>query len=263
MSNHPLASIWASFNARTYLQEYYGDVGPENLAYLQFFARQFGALSPQQTLLDFGSGPTIYSVISAVPKVERIVLSDYVAANREELVLWRQNDPQAFDWTPFITAALQVEGMEPTAAAIAERTAALRQKIVGILFCDAALAQPLPGWDEPFDVLVSNSCADAATNDRATWQQYLNNILTRLKPGGTLLLSAVKGADFGDLETALSTTDGDSQYFPTVNIVETDLREALVAAGCAAETIAMETVPADRPTRKYQGLMMATARKAG
>jgi SAM-dependent methyltransferase len=259
MSN-TLASIWASFNARTYLQEYYGDVGPENLAYLQFFARQFAALSPQATLLDFGSGPTIYSVISAVPKVERIVLSDYLAANREELTLWQRNDPQSFDWTPFVEAALAAEGLAPTPAAIAQRVAELQQKIVAIRFCDAALNQPLPGWAEPFDVLVSNSCADAATNDRTVWQQYLNNILTCLKPGGTLILSAVKGADFGDVNEALSESNPDSQYFPTVNIAETELQAALIAAGCA--TVAIETVAADRPTRKYQGLMMATARKA-
>ncbi|MGQ9867189.1 MAG: guanitoxin biosynthesis pre-guanitoxin forming N-methyltransferase GntF [Pseudanabaenaceae cyanobacterium] len=262
MSNQPLASIWASFNARTYLQEYYGDVGPENLAYLQFFARQFAAMPPQTSLLDFGSGPTIYSVISAVPKVERIVLSDYVAANREELTLWQQNDPQSFDWTPFIEAALVAEGRQATPEAIAQRVAELQQKIVAIRFCDAALDQPLPGWEEPFDVLVSNSCADAATNDRTVWQQYLNNILTCLKPGGLLILSAVKGANFGDLEEALSQPSTDFQYFPTVNIVEADLQAALVTAGCAADTVAIETVPADRPTRKYQGLMMATARKA-
>jgi len=259
MSN-TLAPIWASFNARTYLQEYYGDVGPENLAYLQFFARQFAALPPQHTLLDFGSGPTIYSVISAVTKVERLVLSDYVAANREELALWQRNDPQSFDWTPFVETALRLEGIEPTAAAIAQRQAEIRAKIADIRFCDAALDWPLPGWTEPFDVLVSNSCADAATDDRTTWQQYLKNILTCLKPGGTLILSAVKGADFGDVTEALSEPNPDSQYFPTVNIGEADLEEALIAAGCA--TVAIETVPADRPTRKYQGLMMASARKA-
>ncbi|NJK59958.1 MAG: hypothetical protein HC918_06515 [Oscillatoriales cyanobacterium SM2_1_8] len=173
MSTHPLASIWASFNARTYLQEYYGDVGAENLAYLQFFARRFAALPPQNTLLDFGSGPTIYSVISAAPRVARIVLSDYLAANRAELTLWHENHPQAFNWQPFVATALGCEGLEATPAAIAQRIAEIQQKIVAIRFCDAALDQPLPGWEERFDVLVSNSCADAATNDRTTWQQYL------------------------------------------------------------------------------------------
>ncbi|NJK59957.1 MAG: hypothetical protein HC918_06510 [Oscillatoriales cyanobacterium SM2_1_8] len=82
-----------------------------------------------------------------------------------------------------------------------------------------------------------------------------------MKPGGTLILSAVKGADFGALPTPWPEPEADSQYFPTVNIVEADLQAALIAAGCAADSVELETVPADRPTRKYQGLMMVAARK--
>jgi len=95
---------WTAFDPRAYLDEYYSDVGEENLAIMHFYADVFGNMSPKSTMLDFGSGPTIYSLISAVTKVRKIHVVEYLEANRRELRKWFLGDDTSFDWSHFIRA---------------------------------------------------------------------------------------------------------------------------------------------------------------
>lgn len=78
------------------------------------------------------------------------------------------------------------------------------------------------------------------------------NILSLLKPGGWLVLSALVGA------TRYSVG---SHFFPAVDISEDDLVELLEENGCLRRRIEVRRVAADRPARDYQGLMVAVAHK--
>ena len=66
----------------------------------------------------------------------------------------------------------------------------------------------------------------------------------------------------------MSTLKGASSYgvgkeiFPAVNIMEEDLIDLLIDIGFDCNSIQIESVPADRPSRHYQGLMFVTALKA-
>jgi hypothetical protein len=51
------------------------------------------------------------------------------------------------------------------------------------------------------------------------------------------------------------------EIFPAVFILEDDLIEVLCDAGFVEDSIQVESVPADRPSRHYQGLMLTTATK--
>ena len=66
-------------------------------------------------------------------------------------------------------------------------------------------------------------------------------------------MSALKGA------TSYSVG---SRSFPAVEISEEDLLEVLEDASFPGKTIELRTVPADRPSRDYAGLLMASAKKA-
>ena len=68
---------WREFDPSAYLNEYYADLGEENVAILRFYSDVFRAMTPKSVMLDFGSGPTIYSLISAVTKVEEIHAPDH------------------------------------------------------------------------------------------------------------------------------------------------------------------------------------------
>ena len=103
-----------------------------------------------------------------------------------------------------------------------------------------------------YDVVMSNFCADSVTDDRVAWQQYVSNIASYLKPDGRFILSTLKEAH--------SYTVG-QKTFPAVFLTEHDLTNVLVEVGCAPDSIVIESVPADRPSRHYQGLMFAVATK--
>ncbi len=81
---------------------------------------------------------------------------------------------------------------------------------------------------------------------------FMHNITSLLKPGGKLILSALKGA------TRYSVGPN---TFPAVNIAEDDLAEVLTESGFLEKDIAIRSAPADRPTRIYRGLILAVATK--
>ena len=248
-----LTRDWAQFDPMAYLDEYYGDVGPENRALLQFLAEIYRDLPSGGIMLDFGGGPTIYPLISAADRVSEIHFSDFLEANREEVRRWLDRDPRAFDWRPFIRHAIELEtGTACSDAAIAEREAGIRSKVTKLMHCDASRTPPIEGVSDQYDVIVTNFCAESATSEHEQWCQFVHNISSLLKPGGFIVMSALKGAR--------SYSVGPN-CFPAVEVSEDDLIELLEEVGFQKKTIDLRVVPADRPSRDYEGLLLAAARK--
>jgi hypothetical protein len=222
---------WTQFDPGAYLDEYYGDIGSENLELLRFLAE-----------------------ISAVTRVDEIHFSDYLEANLEEVRRWISAEPTAFDWDAFIRKALELETATPcTDAEVAHRANEIRERVTRLMRCDASRAPPIEYLHQPYDVLLTNFCAESATSEWKQWRTYMANILSVLKPGGWLVISALKGA------TRYSVG---SQSFPAVDISEHELIELLEENGFPRKGIKVRCAPADRPTREYNGLMLAVAEKA-
>ena len=249
----PPAQDWQEFNPRAYLQEYYSDLGGENSALLRFFVDAYKVIPHNSSLLDFGGGPTIYPLIGAANKVKEIHLYDYLQANLTEVLQWLRRKKVAFNWQPFVSATLELEKGRPcTPSDVAERGEQIRKRITRLSRCDARLDPPLHGPVQKYDVVVSNFCAESATDDRQQWRTFMRNITSLLRPGGKFIISALKGAH--------SYSVG-HKIFPAVSINETDLAWGLITAGCKPESIDIRSVPADRPSRYYEGLMLAVAEK--
>lgn len=53
-------------------------------------------------LIDVGTGPTIYQLISACEAFREIIMSDYSELNLREVDKWLKKDPGAYDWSPAI-----------------------------------------------------------------------------------------------------------------------------------------------------------------
>ena len=245
---------WAQFDPGAYLEEYYGDLGSENLALLRFLVETYREIPKGGLLLDFGGGPAIYPLISVASRVDEIHFSDYLEANVEEVRRWITNDVTAFDWNPFIKSALELEsGTSCSDADVDRRASVIRERVTKLMRCDASRTPPIQGSHELYDLVLTNFCAESATSDRGEWHSYMANILSVLKPGGWLVMSALKGA------TRYSVG---SCSFPAVEISEGDLTELLAENGFIREEIRVTSVPADRPTRDYEGLIFAVARKA-
>nr|XP_006133694.2 nicotinamide N-methyltransferase-like [Pelodiscus sinensis] len=105
----------AAFDPKAYL-EYFkfgeGSVGDEYLNFaLKHYCKAFASGDMKgDTLIDIGSGPTIYQLLSACENFKEIVASDYTDRNRQELEKWLKKEPGAFDWTPVVKYVCELEG---------------------------------------------------------------------------------------------------------------------------------------------------------
>ncbi len=248
-----LTRDFTHFDPTAYLREYYGDVGEENLALLRFMIETYRELPRGGRLLDFGGGPTIYPLISAVGRVDEVHFSDYLPANLDEVRRWLSKDPAAFNWRDFVRRAIELETEAACSEAdVTRRETEIRALVTKVMRCDASRTPPIEGVERPYDVVVTNFCAESATSDRWQWRAYVVNIVSLLRPGGVLIMSALKGA--GSYAVG-------SRRFPAVDISEDDLIELLEETGFENKKIELRSVPADRPSRDYDGLIMAVARK--
>uniref|UniRef100_A0A8C2VVI0 Nicotinamide N-methyltransferase n=1 Tax=Chinchilla lanigera TaxID=34839 RepID=A0A8C2VVI0_CHILA len=105
------------FNPRDYLEKYY-NFGSRNstenqilrhlLTYLFKILCEGGVEG--DLLIDIGSGPTIYQLLSACDSFKEIITTDYLDQNLQELEKWLKKEPGAFDWSPVVTYVCDLEG---------------------------------------------------------------------------------------------------------------------------------------------------------
>jgi NNMT/PNMT/TEMT family len=252
---------YATFEAQHYLAEYYSTIGAENSALLKFFATAYRGLPKNSVMLEFSGGPTLYSLISAAKTVSEIHFSDYLPQNLAEINCWVSGIRQTDLWDRYFEEALRLEGMtDVTPAAVQERMALLRQKITNLLFCDAFSATPLA--DSPrqtYDVVAANFVAESITRTMLEWQTVVGNICSTLRPGGTLIMTALAGASHY--------TVSDRNY-AAVAISEMDVVQALIRAGFQPNSILVQSIGAetqdnhDDEYKGYQGMIFIKARKS-
>jgi hypothetical protein len=215
---------FAAFSPQGYLDYYYGHIGDENRALLEFFALAYKDIPKGAIMMEFGGGPTVYQVISAAAQVAAIDFCDYLRSNLDEVRLWLDNKPEAFRWEKFIKYALEKEGLSATAEEISRREAAIRQKVRKLVRCDARQSDPC-GFEyrNRYDVLGAGFVPECIGNTKEDWRHALGNILSLLKPGGVFVTVAVLEAEYcryGEVVlpvTYLEATDY-MQYLPQLGL---------------------------------------------
>ena len=66
-----------------------------------------------ELLVDIGSGPTLYQVMSGCEVFNKVILTDFLDVNRQELKRWLRNaEDSALDWTPFLKHTCKLEGRQ-------------------------------------------------------------------------------------------------------------------------------------------------------
>ena len=244
-----VTSDFTQFSSGDYLREYYSEIGSENGFLLNFLHEAHGKREPVQRMLEVGGGPTIYQLISACRNTQEIVFAEYLPGNRAAVQDWRDEAPGAFDWDAYIEYVARLEGARDVPAAVAERKAELRHKLVRIVPYDARSATPLTEESGPFDLVGVNFCLESITSNEAEYRFSLRTMTELLISGGLLVMSALKNAEYyhvGDLK------------FPAFPVDENSLDRYLTEL--SYEEIRIGTVPAEH-TQGYEGLMTVTARK--
>ncbi|XP_064620546.1 indolethylamine N-methyltransferase-like [Lineus longissimus] len=185
------------FDVKTYLNNYYV---LENNPYLYRFLQMMhqlvaaGSIPDGGRLLDVGSGPCIHSVISTGSRCSEIVCSDFVEQNRDEILRWVNGAIDAHNWEPVFQYVCKLEGKSDEWKT---RQSHIRQAIKHVVPCDVHQDNPLaPLVFEPFDVITSSLCLEAACLDEPSYRKAVKRLASLLKPGGLLIIGGVHGQSF-------------------------------------------------------------------
>nr|XP_060643397.1 nicotinamide N-methyltransferase-like [Anolis sagrei ordinatus] len=141
------------------------------------------------TLIDIGSGPSIYQLLSACESFREIITTDLLEQNQAEIQKWLKKDPEALDWTPMVKYVCQLEGDREKWK---EKEEKLRRTIKQVLPCDVTLANPLdPLVLPPVDCVISTFCLESACNDLPAYCSAVKNVGSLVKPGGHLIFATI------------------------------------------------------------------------
>nr|XP_056716364.1 nicotinamide N-methyltransferase-like [Euleptes europaea] len=245
------------FDARDYLETYY-TFSPEKEAEnaLATFTMKnlhksfFGGGLKGDTLIDIGSGPTIYQFLSACEFFREIIASDYTDQNREEMQRWLKKEPGAFDWSPVVKYVCELEGDREKWAQKEEK---VRSSIKQVLKCDVTQPNPLaPISLPPADCLLSTYCLELASKDLPAFRSALKNIGSLLKPGGHLVFASALELTFFMIG---------QRRFGCLYLEQKTLEEAVKGAGFDIEWVETTKFTIPLPLIDSTGACFVVARK--
>ncbi|XP_068118215.1 nicotinamide N-methyltransferase-like [Hyperolius riggenbachi] len=242
------------FDPKVYLKTYCGLPGnPRLLFILKHLAEIFNSGKVKgDTLIDIGSGPAIYQLMSACETFENIICTDLTDKNREELKAWLTSQPGACDWSPVVQHVCHLEGDRITWR---EKEDRLRKAIKQVLKCDVMEKNPTDPVVLPqADCILSCLCLESACKDHEAYTAALNNMTTLLKPGGHLVMAGVLGGKFymvGEVK------------FLGVSLSEAFIRESLSGAGYIIERFECSGESRERweKTSQFSSYYVFVARK--
>jgi NNMT/PNMT/TEMT family len=214
-TNVPYAD-YTAWNDNEYLNEYYADIMSDEQFCLEFLVAALQRISEVPVALDFGSGPIISHILPLVAKAQTVIMSDYLESNRLTVKQWLSNQAKAHNWNPFTQEILRLEGnLSPTAADIQSREQLARQRVTQVLPGDVRDPNPL-GLDkrESFPLVTAHYCAEGISPDLDQWRVYMGNIMSMVKPGGTLITSSCGSGTFYKVG---------EQYFPSTKLEPQDI----------------------------------------
>ncbi|ELW67934.1 indolethylamine N-methyltransferase [Tupaia chinensis] len=140
-------------------------------------------------LIDIGTGPTIYQLLSACEAFREIIATDYAEQNLREVQRWLRKEPGAHDWSPVVQYVCELEGDR---SKWQEKEARLRRTVTRLLKCDVTKPHPLgPAQVPPADCVLSLLALESACPDVDAYRAAIRGLVSLLKPGGHLVTLAV------------------------------------------------------------------------
>ena len=140
-------------------------------------------------LLEVGGGPCIYPLISAAPYVSEIYHSDYVKAFRDEVLMWKNKDPNAYDWSPYFKHIVQTLEGQTNPEAVAEQQEKLRS-LLKVVPCDLKADVVVPAIKRPVNIISSNYCLESSFNS-LEYSAAVKKIYDMLVPKGFFVSQAL------------------------------------------------------------------------
>lgn len=225
--------------------------GPkENQALLNFLHRIYKTIPAQKSLIEIGSGPTIYQIISACNKVDYIIFSDFAQSCREEIQKFLTDDKNSFNWEAFFKYVIELEGKKADIDTIKDYKEKIKSKIIAVIPCDVRNQKPLsPAWFPQFDILSMHSVAEGISSTEKEFVRCIKNAVPLVKSGGYFIGMFVKNSKIwkcGEI------------WYPSFPVDEKYLKQLFPKVGLSLQD--MSTVEAEFE-QGYDGLISVFARK--
>ncbi|XP_004607032.1 indolethylamine N-methyltransferase-like [Sorex araneus] len=201
-------------------------------------------------LIDIGTGPTIYQLLSACEAFREIIVSDYTEQNLQELRKWLGQEPGAYDWSPAVQYVCELEGDR---SKWREKEARLRGAVSQLLHCDVLREQPLGSAQvRPADCVLTLLALESACPDVAAYRAAVRALVGLLRPGGHLVCMAALRSQFYRV--------GPKKFFGLYLEKET-VEQALRDAGCRVLRCAHRPMSYSEGYSINEGVCFVVARK--
>ena len=238
------------FDAREYLKRYFTAPSAEDRFTLKFWVEQIRDLPQGVRVLEYGGGPTLYSVLALARKASSVHFADYVPGALADVRRWVAGEPGAHNWNSYTRYILELEGEPGINGAVSHREAALRQRMVHLSDCDARTEKMLHDPRPPYDVIAAHHCLDVAARDLGDFKRMVRTLAEMLTPNGLFLLSVSTG-------TLLYTVDG--AVFPCLDLNAEQVRESLVEAGIDPQRVNQASMPVEG--EEYDSVLLSAGWK--
>lgn len=183
-------------------------------------------------LLDVGSGPVIYAVITASKYFDEVYVSDVSEANVEYLQKWIRGESEQMTYLMKQYAAMDGDGVTWQ-----EKNNQVRKKIKNAIVFDMHNTDMLSGTmldGTTFDAITASLCMGASNPDGIdSFSLSLKNFRKLLNPGGHLIIVDVMKCDWYAVH---------DKVFRILSITEEDLKLAFENLGFKIEELKTEEV---------------------
>lgn len=243
------------WNPKDYLSHYYSTayVADDDAAIFErlisFFKQKNKTFAK---VIEFGCGPTPHHIFPVVPYLEELHFADYVPENLQEITNWLEGDSNAHNWDMWIEYILKKEGLAPiTPEEIDRRKKLVRNKITKFKLGDLRKSHPLSDYSV-YDLVLSFFCAEAATNSKQEWQQYMSNLFSLVKPRGEVFIVASASARHYYIG---------KKKFPEANVTKEDFYSIFTDSKFASDSVEIEEIStAEWADSGLKGMIIAKAR---
>jgi hypothetical protein len=196
-------------------------------------------------LLDIGSGPTIYQLISAAQHMGDIYIAEYLPVNRSYLQQWLEGGSQPFSWHEYYQVISSFDGRADSATLEKKLRDAVRAIVPIDILGNGLLPESVPVCMIAFSSSFSVPNQSALTGDVLTMLLIHN---PPCKTRGLLIMLLIRDAPFYHA--------GDD-CFPAFPVNEALLADVLASRNYSV--LRMTAVDAE-PGRDYSGLIFCGAR---
>jgi hypothetical protein len=244
---------WNTFNGKTYRQEYFDVLGPEDAWVINQIVSYLGeaAIQPDQFArgADIGAGPTLAAALAIVPYLQQLEIIEPGGENTAYLEsVLMDTDQLAHDWRDALRIITTNKHSLPLHASGPQLLS--KRSIVRQLFLQDIEAGR-------YDLVTSVFCAESATSNRDECGELIAGTVDTLRSGGTFIGAYIEHSPGWPDHSQGKAKVVDMTKFPAANISQAWLEEQFKGT-----PITVKRCPLKPTIREgYSGVLLAAGTK--